>query len=413
MDSLLAWSKRAIALLLALATSGCILGLMLGRTTVTRVDELFELTNAVIEAKATTGVCLATITPSPSTAIKPADSGIECSYYIDGMVVTSTTQLRFLEGAFFVLYDPVVVQVLANATIVSATYSGAAGSGALEVTNVTGGLRADATTRINPEPGHRLVVLDFPAPSPPIGTYDFSLALSIPGNATPVRLKTLFAGKVTVGNAKFYPPLLPCTTDLSTIPAIALPVSDSPQAVNLTGLNLQVGCKQKVYTFIGPPVVGDDVVEYYNEALDHYFITRLPSEVAILDAGVQIKGWVRTGQILRAHSAPQAGTSPVCRYYLPPLFGDSHFFGRGTVECDATGQAHPAFVLEDPAFLHVYLPTAGVCQAGTRPVYRVFSNRPDANHRYMVDRAIRDEMVAKGWLAEGDGPDRVVWCEPS
>ena len=103
----------------------------------------------------------------------------------------------------------------------------------------------------------------------------------------------------------------------------------------------------------------------------------------------------------------------MCRYYLPRLFGDSHFFGRGIVECDATALAHPAFVLEDPAFLHVYLPTAGVCQAGTRPVYRVFSNRPDANHRYMVDRAIRDEMVAKGWLAEGDGPDRVVWCEPS
>jgi hypothetical protein len=45
-------------------------------------------------------------------------------------------------------------------------------------------------------------------------------------------------------------------------------------------------------------------------------------------------------------------------------------------------------------------------------VYRVFSNRPDANHRYMTDRVVRDQMVAKGWLAEGDGPDLVVMCAP-
>jgi hypothetical protein len=30
----------------------------------------------------------------------------------------------------------------------------------------------------------------------------------------------------------------------------------------------------------------------------------------------------------------------------------------------------------------------------------------------MTDRALRDEMVAEGWLAEGDGPDLVVMCAP-
>ena len=24
----------------------------------------------------------------------------------------------------------------------------------------------------------------------------------------------------------------------------------------------------------------------------------------------------------------------------------------------------------------------------------------------------RDEMVGKGWIAEGDGPDRIVMCAP-
>ena len=46
------------------------------------------------------------------------------------------------------------------------------------------------------------------------------------------------------------------------------------------------------------------------------------------------------------------------------------------------------------------------------PVYRVFSNRADANHRYMTDRGVRDQMVASGWLAEGDGADLVVMCAP-
>ena len=152
------------------------------------------------------------------------------------------------------------------------------------------------------------------------------------------------------------------------------------------------------------------VVEYYNAVLDHYFITWVPAEQANLDAGNTPTKWTRTGYSFRVYTAAQAGTSPVCRYYLPPLYGDSHFFGRGIVECNGTGAAHPAFVLEDPAFMHVFLPTAGVCAPGMVNVYRVFSNRADANHRYMTDRAVRDQMVARGWLAEGDGPDLVVMC---
>jgi hypothetical protein len=69
-------------------------------------------------------------------------------------------------------------------------------------------------------------------------------------------------------------------------------------------------------------------------------------------------------------------------------------------------------VLEDPAFMQMFLPTAGVCPDDTKPVYRVFSNRADANHRYMTNPAVRTAMAAKGWLIEGDGPDFVVMCAP-
>jgi len=155
------------------------------------------------------------------------------------------------------------------------------------------------------------------------------------------------------------------------------------------------------------------VVEYYNAALDHYFITDGAGEIATLDAGVTIRGWVRTGQTFAVYTAAGAGTSPVCRFYIPPAKGDSHFFGRGTEECNATAASNPTFVNESAQFFHVVLPSAGACPGGLREVYRVFSNRADANHRYMTDRAIRDEMVARGWLAEGDGANLVVMCAPA
>ena len=163
---------------------------------------------------------------------------------------------------------------------------------------------------------------------------------------------------------------------------------------------------------LAPPPATVDVVEYYNAALDHYFITWVPAEQANLDAGLTPTRWNRTGYGFKAYTTVQAGTSPVCRYYIPPGLGDSHFFGRGTVECTNTGAHNPTFVLEDPAFMQMFLPAAGTCAANTVPIYRVFSNRADANHRYMTDRAVRDQMVAKGWLAEGDGPDQVVMCAP-
>lgn len=154
-----------------------------------------------------------------------------------------------------------------------------------------------------------------------------------------------------------------------------------------------------------------DVVEFYNGALDHYFISAFDDEIASLDSGAT-SGWVRTGQSFKALSAPGPGTSPVCRFYLPPGRGDSHFFGRGPAECAQTRANHPDFIYEAPEVMDEYLPAAGQCPALTVPVYRVFSNRPDANHRYMVERTLRDQMVRRGWLAEGDGADFVVMCAP-
>jgi carboxypeptidase C (cathepsin A) len=53
---------------------------------------------------------------------------------------------------------------------------------------------------------------------------------------------------------------------------------------------------------------------------------------------------------------------------------------------------------------------SGACPASTMPVYRVFDNRTDANHRYLTSTDLRAGMQAQGWILEGFGPDAVVMC---
>ncbi|MEO8107462.1 MAG: hypothetical protein ABI886_09795 [Betaproteobacteria bacterium] len=54
--------------------------------------------------------------------------------------------------------------------------------------------------------------------------------------------------------------------------------------------------------------------------------------------------------------------------------------------------------------------TTGNCAPGTIPVYRVWNGRTDSNHRYTTSKALRDQMLAKGYVAEGYGPDLAIMC---
>jgi hypothetical protein len=154
-----------------------------------------------------------------------------------------------------------------------------------------------------------------------------------------------------------------------------------------------------------------EVIEYHRADIDHYFMSSLAAESDALGSG-RFKGWARTGRAFSAYASAQADTSPVCRFYLPPAYGDSHFYGRDPQECDAVRAANPGFAFEAPDVMHLTLPVAGVCPNATVAVYRVFNARVDTNHRYMTDPALRDAMVARGWVAEGEGPDVVTMCAP-
>jgi len=164
------------------------------------------------------------------------------------------------------------------------------------------------------------------------------------------------------------------------------------------------------------------VIEYYNPALDHYFITSLQPDIDALDSG-HFFGWSRTGLTFQAF-ADQAsggpGVNPVCRFYIPPP-ADSHFFSAVPAECAAVLAKIPVdpnysgFVYESPNAFYIAVPDfiTGACPAGTIPVYRLWNQRADSNHRYTADPATKALMLAKGYVAEGYGPDAVIMCTQS
>ncbi len=158
-------------------------------------------------------------------------------------------------------------------------------------------------------------------------------------------------------------------------------------------------------------------VEYYNSALDHYFMTIDPKEVNDLDTGVH-GGWERTGLRFLAYQSQVPGTNPVCRFYRTPGFGDSHFYSASPAECQAVidhPETYPGWMFESPSVFYIALPdtNTGACADGTQPIWRFFNQRT-TNHRYTTDHATRDDMRADPatWIPEGYGPDAVIMCAP-
>lgn len=159
------------------------------------------------------------------------------------------------------------------------------------------------------------------------------------------------------------------------------------------------------------------VVEFYNSSLDHYFITQSVGEIADLDSGMHA-GWQRTGQSFMAYVPGESDGRgrPTCRWYGLPIAGlDTHFISASLVECNAIATdpfTRGRWQLESYDVLESALPdtTSGVCRDGANPVYRLWNGRADSNHRYTTSRATRDQMIAKGYVAEGFGPEGVAMC---
>ncbi|HEV2976083.1 MAG TPA: trypsin-like peptidase domain-containing protein [Casimicrobiaceae bacterium] len=163
------------------------------------------------------------------------------------------------------------------------------------------------------------------------------------------------------------------------------------------------------------------VVEYYYPVLDDYFITSNQAEIQALDNGAH-PGWTRTGLTFLAYSDPSvapAGASPVCRFYVLPQAGDSHFYSADRAECAATARTFAGtWVEESPALFYIQLPnaTTGACPENTRPVFRFLNNVNGLHHRYTAEVDVRDSIIQDGgWTQEGYGnpPAQSVLCSPT
>jgi len=164
-----------------------------------------------------------------------------------------------------------------------------------------------------------------------------------------------------------------------------------------------------------PPVVIAQVDEFYHAGLRHYYLTADDAEKQALDNGAPA-GWQRTGESFKAYAAAsRAGGSinPVCRFYSPPIVSpeeqdqpgaDSHFFSADASECLAVFRKWWWFwgSPQDNVFqIDVPDKQSGVCPAGTIPVNRLWNQRFDSNHRHTKSAAIKDQMIAQGYLDEG------------
>ena len=180
------------------------------------------------------------------------------------------------------------------------------------------------------------------------------------------------------------------------------------------------GAVKAAQATLGQSVV--TVVEYYNTPLDHYFMTASASDISLLDGGA-FPGWARSGQSFHAYATQSPATlSPVCRFFIPPQHGDSHFFSAVAADCNyllmaaANPAAYPNFsgyIEESAAAFYVTLPDAtGACANGTVPVYRLWNQRVDSNHRYTISPGIVAQMQAKNYVLEGASPYYAAMCAP-
>lgn len=265
---------------------------------------------------------------------------------------------------------------------------------------------------------------------------DFGIwAIGTPSSTQRVKFKNITAATVTIGSLLFEGPeanefarsgqckagmaLAPnatCTVDVGFTASASGLRSAQLVVVASDGRRSSITVKGTGQTSAGTPepVTAQPVtvVEFYRAVSDHYFITIAADEIAALDSGL-FPGWTRTGLQFKAHASAQTGYSPICRFYLPPP-ADSHFYSASPQECAAVAASNPSFILESTAVMHLAQPNpiSGSCQAGTQPVYRVWNKRPDTNHRYTTSLAVRDQMVTKGYVPEGSGPNAVVFCAP-
>jgi predicted dienelactone hydrolase len=157
------------------------------------------------------------------------------------------------------------------------------------------------------------------------------------------------------------------------------------------------------YIAPSPEGAGERIsVEYYNVSLDHYFITAEPAEAAMLDAGILVPGWRRTGFDFKVRPVDDPRGLAACRFFGTPGIGpNSHFFTIDADECEKV-KNNPFWMFEGLAF-NADTPVFADCPPDRVPVTRMYNNGKggQANHRYLTSHSEAGNMLGEGWIVEG------------
>ncbi|MFO1413950.1 MAG: choice-of-anchor D domain-containing protein [Burkholderiales bacterium] len=175
----------------------------------------------------------------------------------------------------------------------------------------------------------------------------------------------------------------------------------SPQAIGVSGLGVA-----------GTTPSTASAIEYYHSQFNHYFVTSDANEIQKLDNGTFV-GWARTGKSFNVYTQTGIGFADVCRFFSTSFAPkSSHFYTPFASEC-TTVKANTNWQFEGSVFSVQIPDTSGVCPSNTSPVYRLYNNGQGGapNHRYTTDPAIRSQMIAAGWIPEGNGLG-VTMCSP-
>jgi dienelactone hydrolase len=171
------------------------------------------------------------------------------------------------------------------------------------------------------------------------------------------------------------------------------------------------GDDRRVIDYTAPAApIGNEriVVEFQNDALAHFFYTADPAEAAMLDAGIVVPGWRRTGFEFKAWDRFDANGISSCRFFTNRNGVYSHFYSINGVECGIL-MSDPLWRFETNAFRAD--PPSGPedCAPDRMRVTRIYNRFAGGapNHRFVTSGSEAAHMADEGWLVEG-----TVFCTP-
>jgi hypothetical protein len=229
--------------------SGCFLRFALATRVAESLSEEVDLIIDTIRTGATAAICQSDPFFSPFFQ--------RCTYFVDGVQITSTVNLLTELGPFGAIIDPLVLELPAG-TSVAGTFSGGGLSGDLLVYPNLSFVPIDDTRTFTPASGKQLVVLDVPPTLPTSEVdYDFDVVIrqTLPKGSLPTRAKIVATGRATTGGKTYYPPILPCVTNMSAVPTVELASSAAPQPITVPGP--LTPCSNAVYTYFRAPIACD------------------------------------------------------------------------------------------------------------------------------------------------------------